>query len=312
MRTKGIDISTWQKPSQINYDMLAKEVGFVILRAGYTGHGTGVSLHKDDAFEKHYKAFHERGIPIGVYWYSCANTNAKGVAEAKKCLEIIKGKTISYPVFIDTEDNYHQRPSGKKAITDALVGFCETVENAGYYAGIYASSSWFQDLTELDRLAPYDFWVAQWSSKEPTLRHGIWQYSSKGKLSGYSGNLDMNYAYKDYKTIIQRAGLNHLAKEENAPAPTEKKSVELLAKEVIQGLWGNGEERKKRLTDAGYDYVAVQSKVNEMLSSKKSIDAIAKEVIRGDWGNGQERKNKLTNAGYDYISVQKRVNELLK
>lgn len=156
------------------------------------------------------KAFHERGIPVGVYWYSCANTKAKGIAEVKKCLEIIKGKTISYPVFIDTEDNYHQRPSGKKAITDALVGFCETVESAGYYTGIYASSSWFQDLTELDRLEPYDFWVAQWSSKEPTLRHGIWQYTSKGKLSGYSGNLDMNYAYKDYKTIIQRVGLNHL------------------------------------------------------------------------------------------------------
>ena len=136
MKTKGIDISTWQKPSQINYDHLAKEVDFVILRAGYTGHGTGVSLHKDDAFEQHYKAFHERGIPVGVYWYSCANTKAKGIAEAKKCLEIIKGKTISYPVFIDTEDNYHQRPSGKKAITDALVGFCETVESAGYYTGI--------------------------------------------------------------------------------------------------------------------------------------------------------------------------------
>ena len=85
-----------------------------------------------------------------------------------------------------------------------------------------------------------------------------------------------------------------------------------LAKEVIQGLWGNGEERKKRLTDAGYDYVAVQSKVNEMLSSKKSIDAIAKEVIRGDWGNGQDRKNKLTNAGYDNKKKKKRVNELLK
>src|SRR5690625_5546033 len=61
---RSIDISTWQKPSQINYDHLAKEVDFVILRAGYTGHGTGVSLHKDDAFEQHYKAFHERGIPV--------------------------------------------------------------------------------------------------------------------------------------------------------------------------------------------------------------------------------------------------------
>lgn len=146
----------------------------VILRAGYTGHGTGVSLHKDDAFEKHYKAFNDRGTPIGVYWYSCANTGAKGIAESKKCLEIIKGKTISYPVFIDTEDNCHQRPSGKNAITYALVGFCETVESAGYYAGIYASSSWFQYLTERDGLASYDFWVAQWSNKEPTLHHGIW------------------------------------------------------------------------------------------------------------------------------------------
>ena len=94
--------------------------------------------------------------------------------------------------------------------------------------------------------------------------------------------------------------------------PTEKKSIELLAKEVIQGLWGNGEERKKRLTDAKYDYAAVQSKVNELLSSKKSIDTIAREVIRGDWGNGQERKNRLTKAGYDYVAVQKRVNELFK
>jgi lysozyme len=309
MSTKGIDISTWQEPSKINYDQLAKEIDFVILRAGYTGHGTGVSLHKDDAFEDHYTAFHQRNVPIGVYWYSCANTKAKGVAEAKKCLEIIGGKTISYPVYIDSEDNYHQRPSGKNAITDALVGFCETIEAAGYYTGIYASSSWFNDLTELDRLSPYDFWVAQWSSKEPTLRHGIWQYSSKGSLSGYSGNLDMNYAYKDYPTIIRSAGLNQLASEQTKPA--DKKSIDTLAQEVIQGLWGNGDERKQRLTDACYSYSAVQAKVNEKLSVKKSVDTLAREVIRGDWGNGQDRKNRLTKAGYDYVAVQKRVNELL-
>jgi len=116
MKTKGIDISTWQKPSQMNYDKLAKEIDFVILRAGYTGHGTGVSLHKDDPFEKHYQAFHERGIPIGVYWYSCANTRAKGIAEAKKCLEIIKGKTISYPVFIDAEETIINVQVAKKAL----------------------------------------------------------------------------------------------------------------------------------------------------------------------------------------------------
>ena len=98
---------------------------------------------------------------------------------------------------------------------------------------------------------------------------------------------------------------------------TSKKSVDEVAKEVIAGKWGNGEERKNRLTDAGYNYSEVQSKVNTMLSStpepqKKSVDLIAKEVISGKWGNGQDRKNKLTQAGYNYTEVQSRVNQLLK
>ena len=92
-------------------------------------------------------------------------------------------------------------------------------------------------MTELDRLAPYDFWVVSGRVKNRHFVMVIWQYTSKGKLNGYSGKLDMNYAYKDYKTIIQSVGLNHLGKEESTPAPTEKKSVETLAKEVIQGLW---------------------------------------------------------------------------
>lgn len=95
--------------------------------------------------------------------------------------------------------------------------------------------------------------------------------------------------------------------------PTE--SIDTIAQEVIQGLWGNGSERKERLTSAGYDASAVQNKVNELLqptSSLKSVDEIAKEVIRGNWGNGQVRKEKLTQAGYNYDEIQSRVNALLK
>lgn len=108
--------------------------------------------------------------------------------------------------------------------------------------------------------------------------------------------------------------LKHKAEEETMDA----KLVEKLAKEVIQGKWGNGQERKDKLAAAGYDYATVQGKVNEMLGVKKSagttspLDAIAKEVIQGKWGNGQERKDKLTAAGYDYAKVQGRVNEMLK
>ena len=68
----------------------------------------------------------------------------------------------------------------------------------------------------------------------------------------------------------------------------------------------------KTASYTAYVYSAVQSKVNDLLSSKKSIDTIAREVIRGDWGYGQERKNRLTKASYDYVAVQKRVNELFK
>ena len=89
-----------------------------------------------------------------------------------------------------------------------------------------------------------------------------------------------------------------------------KKSIDEVAKEVIQGQWGNGEDRKNRLTSAGYDYAAVQNVVNQLLS-KKSIDQIAKEVIQGKWGNGEERKHRLEASGYDYNIVQQKVNELL-
>lgn len=102
-----------------------------------------------------------------------------------------------------------------------------------------------------------------------------------------------------------------------APTPSPKKSNTEIAKEVIQGKWGNGAERKKRLEDAGYDYAAVQKEVERLLAeqkkpAKKSVDEVAREVIAGKWGNGVKRVYNLTKAGYNYAAVQKRVNEILK
>ena len=102
------------------------------------------------------------------------------------------------------------------------------------------------------------------------------------------------------------------------PSPSPSKSIDTIAREVIRGNWGNGADRKARLEKAGYNYGAVQERVNAILGGShtsapsKSIDVIAREVIRGDWGNGQDRKNRLTAAGYNYSAVQKKVNELLR
>lgn len=101
----------------------------------------------------------------------------------------------------------------------------------------------------------------------------------------------------------------------NNNANNNKKSVDEVAREVIAGLWSTGEERKTKLAQAGYDYNAVQSRVNAILSGsntqKKSVAEVAREVLAGKWGNGEDRKNRLTNAGYNYSEVQNAVNKLV-
>ena len=94
--------------------------------------------------------------------------------------------------------------------------------------------------------------------------------------------------------------------------PSTGKSVEEVAREVLAGKWGNGDDRKNRLEAAGYNYSQVQAKVNELSTptTSKSIEQVAKEVLAGTWGNGDDRKNRLTAAGYDYNAVQAKVNEL--
>ena len=109
--------------------------------------------------------------------------------------------------------------------------------------------------------------------------------------------------------IIKKAKLT------KSPNIEQRKSLNEIANEVILGKWGNGEERRKRLAEAGYDYSEVQSLVNSTVSKtevQKSTLEIAKEVIKGLWGNGQDRKNRLTKAGYNYNEIQNKVNELLR
>ena len=97
-----------------------------------------------------------------------------------------------------------------------------------------------------------------------------------------------------------------------AKLASKKKTVSELAQEVLDGKWGNGAERKQKLTDAGYDYNAVQQEINRLVApAKKSNEEIAREVIKGLWGNGAERKEKLRAAGYDPNAIQKIVNTLV-
>ena len=307
MTIKGIDVSTWQ--GSIDFKRVKQSgINFVIIRAGY---GSTLS-QKDKWFETNYARAKAAGLHVGAYWYSYAGSAGEAREEARVCKQVLSGKQFDYPIYFDLEEK-SQLARGR-AFCDSLIrAFCNEMEAGGYFAGFYTSLSAAVNNVSADVRNRYAFWVAQWNSRCTYQgQYGLWQYSSSGSVPGIAGRCDMDLAYVDYPSIIRKGGFNGYGKgTSSAPA---RKSVDTLAHEVIAGAWGNGEDRVNRLTKTGYDYDAVQARVNELLGikPKKSIDTLAREVIRGDWGNGADRKKRLAKAGYDYRAIQKRVNELLK
>ena len=310
----GIDVSHWQGDFDFARAKSKEGVEFAILKAG----GGDAGLYKDSKFEANYKKCEECGLPKGAYFYG----NAKSVAEAKKEAEyfisILSGKKYEYPVFYDVEGKMIT-DNDRATLTEIVKAFCSTMEVAGYWVGIYSSESFFNSEMNDGELTRYSHWVARWGKSKPAPTSGaetqMWQFGGEtnlirsNKINGQT--CDQDYCYIDYPAKIKAAGLNGYSKGGNA-APAKKTSAE-IADEVIAGKWGNGAERKERLTDAGYNYSEIQDIVNGKLGAKpkKSVDEIAREVIHGDWGNGAERKQRLTEDGYDYAAIQHRVNELL-
>ena len=310
----GIDVSHWQGDFNFARAKSNEGVEFAIIKAG----GGDAGLYKDSKFETNYKKCEDCGLPKGAYFYG----NAKSVAEAKKEAEyfisILSGKKYEYPVFYDVEGRMIT-DNDRATLTEIVKAFCSTMEAAGYWVGIYSSESFFNSEMNDSELTRYSHWVARWGKSKPAPSSGaetqMWQFGGEtnlirsNKINGQT--CDQDYCYVDYPAKIKAAGLNGYSKSDSS-APAKKSNAE-IANEVIAGKWGNGAERKERLSDAGYNYSEIQEIVNGKLGvkSKKSVDEIAREVIRGDWGNGNERKQRLANAGYNYSEIQARVNKLL-
>lgn len=290
----GIDIS--KHNGNINLEPYKGQ--FVIIRVGY-GH-----FHLDEKFERNVAECKRLGIPFGVYHYSYALNEADAEAEAKGVLNAIaKYKNdIKVGVWFDMEDaDGYKRKHGFKisnsTIAPICYKFCKMIEDAGYYAGIYTASSWLQYVNGLnDR---FDKWVANWGKNNGTQHTNTSEY---GTIQQYTSKpLDKNVMYED----ISRYSRGNTTSVKPQPKP-----IDQIAYEVIAGKWGDGADRKKRLTDAGYDYNAVQNAVNAKLA-KKSNEEIAHEVIAGKWGNGNDRKQRLTSAGYNYNAIQAIVSKLM-
>lgn len=215
----GIDVSRHQPT--IDWNAVKKSgIEFAIIKAG----GSDDGFYEDSTFQRNYAEAKSAGLAVGAYYFvgSKCISREDGIADAKRFLEIIKYKQFEYPVYIDLEST---APAHKTGATDACIGFCQTMEQAGYYCGIYASDvSGFAERLELSRLTAYDKWVARYGSKPQYVKnYGIWQKSSTGKVAGISGNVDLNESYMDYPAIIKGKGLNGFKKPEPAqPEPVKQ------------------------------------------------------------------------------------------
>ncbi len=193
----GIDLSKW---NVVTDWQAVKDSGveFAIIRAGYRGTVTG-ALVVDPAFAEHMKGAAEVGIQTGVYFFTQAVNEVEAVEEASMVVELLKEYNIQYPVFIDTEGaGGDGRADNLDVATRTAVceAFCNTIENEGYKAGVYASRNWFNTKLDVSGLSNHYIWLAEYCD-EPLYEgaYHMWQYTSKGSIPGIEGNVDRNVSY---------------------------------------------------------------------------------------------------------------------
>ena len=300
---KGIDVSAHQ--GNINWDAVkASGIEFAIIRISY-----GQSAVDSKAIRNIEECIRV-GMPFGVYVYSYALNVNNAINEANlviKTLAPYKNK-VKFPVIIDMEDADGYKTRHGMPSNDTLVSICEKeclmFEDAGYYAAIYASKSWFDTKLNSSRLNRFDKWMAWWysqaSSKFDHNTYGLWQYTSSGKVNGISGNVDMNESFKDYPSII--GGGNPTPAQPSAPITNEPTGSTLdLVVGVMNGKYGDGDARKNNL---GSRYNEVQDFINHIYSADSNT--LAQEVKDGKYGNGETSKTVLASR---YNEVQAIVNK---
>ena len=198
MEIKGIDVSSYQG------DIAWKTVddygmGFAILRITEKGNA------RDSQFENNYAGCIQHGIPVGVYKYSYALTVAEIQQEAEKVVDVLDGRPLDFPVWLDLEWS-EQRKLSESTLTTLIKTFWSVITAAGYKFGIYCNMDWYDNVIPDALKDKYDFWIARYPANDDgwlqeRLRPSVgvgWQYSSKAKIPGINGNVDRDVFYKDY------------------------------------------------------------------------------------------------------------------
>ena len=260
----GIDVSHYQL--DINWKKVAADdKQFAILKCMYEAQ----SHRKDEYFEENYRQCGIYGLSRGVYIFIASSSIADPEGDAKSLLKHLADRPLEYGIWLDYEADVLRR-QGKAKIEEMTYIYSNLFRSAGYYTGIYCNKDWYDNVISDKLKNDFDFWIARYPKRDqgdyhpssklrPNYRTAVaWQYSSKGKVDGIKGNVDLDV---DFDGVV-----NLIAKE-----PYKKTNLE-IAKEVLQGTWGTAKtnpSRRKLLTMAGYDPDVVQRIVNELLSKSR-------------------------------------------
>lgn len=202
-----IDVSRYQ--GTIDWDKVkASGIGGAMLKTVSTNKSFG-GIYIDPMFETNYAACKRLGIPVGVYYYTYAQDQATADKELAKLKEALTGKTFELPIAVDVEDN-KLKPLSASALTNLVSYAAKKIESWGMYAMVYTYTYYANTELDMNALSAFDLWIADYTGKRPTRSHGMWQYTSKATVSGISGNVDKNHVYKNYPSIISRAGLTQV------------------------------------------------------------------------------------------------------
>lgn len=196
MEYRGIDVSKWQ--GSVDYKKVKQSgIQFVIARIGYGMYEN----QKDTKFEDNYNGARNNNIPVGVYLYSYALNVTEAKREAEMALKWLNNRKLNLPVYYDIEDK-SQETLDKETLTNMCEAFCEKIESAGYWAGIYANKYWLTTHLNHQYLEKkYTIWVAQYNNTNTYKGiYDMWQYTSQGRVNGVNGNVDMNILYRNIFT----------------------------------------------------------------------------------------------------------------
>lgn len=259
---KILDVSHYNKVT--NWEAVKSAVDGVFLRVGYRGYGSG-KIVMDNKFREYASACKKLGIPFGVYFMSQAINETEGEAEAIYSVTLAREYGATLPVIIDSEDGDGTarvvRADGlsKVARTAVVKAFCSKVIELGYKAGVYASESWFTSRLNYNELTGYFIWVADYgkntgvkNSSIALRKYDMHQYTSRARLNGVSGNVDMSECYVDFKTGVSvGAGASVSKTEEVYDMPTIRNGSKGKAVKIWQiivgvdadGIFGANTER---------------------------------------------------------------------